>query len=457
MKLKLLVLFAFVLCSNTNAQTKKWTLKECVEYAVENNIQIKQTALDTLISIEIIRASKGNFLPSVSASASQNYNFGSFIGQTGLRISRDSRGNNFVLNAGVNLFNGFQNINTKKQAELGLESSRLQLDVLKNNIMVFVANNYLNILFNKENLKIAEEQKEITQKQIDQIQELVNSGMRAKVELLDIQAQLAADEANIVNAEIGLESAILSLAQLLQISHIGLDVEDITVEMPTDELIYSTADEVFEKAVTVRPEIKSAELGIKNSELSTEIAKGSFYPSLRVGGGLGTTYQHSQGDKDVRPLIDPNDPNNIIFVPNGFGEQLENNLGYNAGASLSIPIFNGNRTKTSVNRAVVNEKKAAYRLEQEKQTLRSNIETSFTDAKAALNQYLISKASLKAQDAAFINAQQSYELEAINTFEYEQVRTRFVNAQSSLVRAKYNFIFKSKLLEFYFGIPIVSE
>lgn len=457
MKLKLLVLFAFVLCSNTNAQTKKWTLKECVEYAVENNIQIKQTALDTLISIEIIRASKGNFLPSVSASASQNYNFGSFIGQTGLRISRDSRGNNFGLNAGVNLFNGFQNINTKKQAELGLESSRFQLDVLKNNIMVFVANNYLNILFNKENLKIAEEQKEITQKQIDQIQELVNSGMRAKVELLDIQAQLAADEANIVNAEIGLESAILSLAQLLQISHIGLDVEDITVEMPTDELIYSTADEVFEKAVTVRPEIKSAELGIKNSELSTEIAKGSFYPSLRVGGGLGTTYQHSQGDKDVRPLIDPNDPNNIIFVPNGFGEQLENNLGYNAGASLSIPIFNGNRTKTSVNRAVVNEKKAAYRLEQEKQTLRSNIETSFTDAKAALNQYLISKASLKAQDAAFINAQQSYELEAINTFEYEQVRTRFVNAQSSLVRAKYNFIFKSKLLEFYFGIPIVSE
>ena len=147
MKLKLLVLFAFVLCSNTNAQTKKWTLKECVEYAVENNIQIKQTALDTLISIEIIRASKGNFLPSVSASASQNYNFGSFIGQTGLRISRDSRGNNFGLNAGVNLFNGFQNINTKKQAELGLESSRLQLDVLKNNIMVFVANNYLNILF----------------------------------------------------------------------------------------------------------------------------------------------------------------------------------------------------------------------------------------------------------------------------------------------------------------------
>ena len=457
MKFKLLILIAFVLCINVNAQTKKWTLRECVEYAVENNIQIKQTSLDTLISIENIRSAQGNFLPTVSASASQNYNFGSFIGQTGVRISRDSRGNNFGLNAGVNLFNGFQNINSKKQAELGLESSRLQLDILKDNIMVLVANTYLNILFNKENLKIALEQKEITQKQLNQIQELVNSGVRAQSELFDIKAQIAADESSIVNAEIGLETAILGLAQLLQISHHGLDVEDVSVEMPTVELIYNSADEIFDKAVIDRPEIKTAELSIENSKLSTEIAKGSFYPSLRVGAGMGSSYQHSQGKEDVRPIIDPNDPNSIILVPNGWGEQMENNLGYNVGASLSIPIFNGNRTKASVNRAVVNEKKAEYRLEQERQNLRSNIETSFTDAKSALNQYLVSEASLEAQEAAFINAQQSYELESMNTFEYEQVRTRFVNAQSSLVRAKYNFVFKSKLLEFYFGIPIVLE
>jgi outer membrane protein len=457
MKIRIIAIFMCAFCMSTNAQTKKWTLKECVEYAVENNIQIRQTALDTLISIENIRSAKGNFLPTFSASGSQGYNFGSFIGQTGVRISRDSRGNSFGLNAGVNIFNGFQNLNIKKQADLGLETSKLQLDILKNNIMVSVANNYLNILFNQENLKVDIEQKEITQKQIDQIQELVNSGVRAKAELLDVQAQLAADEANIVNSKNSLEIALLGMAQLLQISHKDFGVEDVSVEVPSVQLVYDSADEIFEKAVVDRPEIRNAELAIENSDLSIEIAKGSFYPSLTVGASMNTSYQHLQGKVDERFILDPSNPEGGYFIPNGFGQQLEDNLGYNVGANLRIPIFNGNKTKAGVNRERVNYKKAEYRLAQEKQDLRSNIETSFTDAKAALNQYLASEASLKAQEFAFENAQQSYELEVMNTFEFEQVRTRFVNAQSSLIRAKYNFVFKSKLLEFYFGIPIVVE
>lgn len=455
MRSKFIAVIVFFIFISSYSQTKKWTLKDCVEYAVENNIRVKQTALDTLMSIENIRSAKGNFLPTVNASASQNYNFGSFIGQTGVRISRDSRGNNFGLNVGVNIFNGFQNLNIKKQADLGLQSSKLQLEILKDNIMVFVANGYLNILFNKENLKVAKEQRDITQKQIDQVQELVNSGVRAKSDLLDVLAQIAADEESVVNAQNGLDLAILNLAQLLQISHVDLDVEDVSVELPSVELIYNNSDEIFGKAVIDRPEIKNAELDIENSGYTIEIAKGSYYPSLRIGAGLGTSYQHNQGKEDVRPIIDPNDPNNIIFVPNGFGQQLEDNLGYNFGLSLNVPIFNGNRTKAGVNRARVNYKKAEYRLEQEKQDLRSNIETAFTDAKAALNQYLASEVSLEAQEAAFENAQISYQSGVMNSFEFEQVRTRFVNAQSSLIRSKYNFVFKSKLLEFYFGIPIV--
>lgn len=457
MKVRIITIFMFAFCVCTNAQTKKWTLNECVQYAVENNIEIKQTALDTLISLENIRSAKGNFLPTVNASGSQGYNFGSFIGQTGLRISRDSRGNSFGLNVGVNIFNGFQNLNIKKQADLGLEASKVQLDILRNNIMVAVANNYLNILFNQENLKVDLEQKEITQKQIDQIRELVNSGVRAKVELLDIQAQLAADEANIVNSKNSVEIALLGMAQLLQISHKGFSVEDVSVELPSVQLGYNSADEIFEKAVVDRPEIRNAELAIENSDLSIEIAKGSFYPSLTVGASMNTQYQHLQGKVDQRFILDPSNPEGGYFISNGFGQQLEDNLGYNVGANLRIPIFNGNKTKAGVNKERVNYKKAEYRLAQEKQDLRSNIETSFTDAKAALNQYLASEASLKAQKVAFENAQQSYELEVMNTFEFEQVRTRFVNAQSSLIRAKYNFVFKSKLLEFYFGIPIIIE
>ena len=149
MRVKLLTVFVFIVCLSLNAQTKKWTLQECVTYATENNIQVKQSVLDTILSIENIRTAKGNFLPFASASASQRYDFGSFIGQTGVRISRDSRSNGFGLNTGVTIFNGFQNSNIKKQADLGLESSKLQLAVLKDDISVRVANSYLNILFNQ--------------------------------------------------------------------------------------------------------------------------------------------------------------------------------------------------------------------------------------------------------------------------------------------------------------------
>ncbi len=198
MRTKFLAVLVFIVGLSTNAQTKKWTLQECVSYAIENNIQIKQSELDTDIATENIRSAKGNFLPTVNASASQNYNFGSFISQSGVRISRDSRGNNFGLNAGVNVFNGFQNTNIKKQADLGFESSKLQLEILKDNISVAIANNYLRILFNKETLRIAQEQLKITQKQLDQINELVNSGVRAKADLLDVDAQMASDRENIV-------------------------------------------------------------------------------------------------------------------------------------------------------------------------------------------------------------------------------------------------------------------
>ncbi|MCK5814765.1 MAG: TolC family protein [Flavobacteriaceae bacterium] len=457
-KLKTLLVFTFLIAISAQAQTA-WTLKDCVNYAIENNISIKEVALDTLISIENIRSAKGNFLPTVNATGSQNYNFGSSIGQKGIRISRDIRGNDFGLNVGLNLFNGFQNSNLKKQAFTGLESNKLQLDILKNDIMVMVANNYLTILFNKENLKIAEQQKEITEKQIEQLKELVQSGVKAKSELLNSEAQLASDKEGIVNAQNNLDIAVLNMAQLLQISHKGLEFDDVSVELPSVELMYNDSDEIFGKAVVDRPEIKRAELLIENSDYNIKIAKGAYYPSLRIGAGLGTAYEHTQGKEDQRPIKDPipGDPNNIVWIPNGFDKQLSDNMGYYMGLNLNVPIFNGNRTKASVNKAKVNSLKAEYRLEKEKQDLRANIETAYTDAKAALNQYLASEASVEAQKLAFENAQNSYDLGVMNSFDFEQVRSRYVNAQTTLVRSKYNFVFKSKLLEFYFGIPIVAE
>lgn len=437
-------------------ETKVWTLKECVDYTLENNIRVKQTQLDVNTADENLVTAKGNFLPNLSGAASQNYNFGSFIDQDQRRISTDARGNTFGLNTGVILFNGFQNTSVYKQAKLGIESSKLQLAILRDNISLNVVNQYLSVLLNKENLKVANDQIDVTRKRLDQVKELVDSGVRPKADLFDVQAQLASDQEQLTNVKNNVDLALLSLAQLLQVSHRGFDVEDMLMQLPEVLLEHKSADDIYDFAMTTRPEIKQAELNIEDSQLGIDIAKSAYYPTLSFGAGMFTSYQHQQGQDDVRPIVDPDNPPNIIFVPNGFGQQINDNLGYNFGFNLNVPIFNRLQTKANVTRAEINNERIAYALEQEKQTLRTNIEQAYADAKAAFNQFESSKLSLDAQNESFKNAQESYNLGVMNAFEFEQVRNRLINAESNLINSKYNFVFKTKVLDFYLGKPLTN-
>lgn len=439
------------------AQDKVWTLEECVNYALENNITIKQTELDTDFADQELVIAKGNFLPNLNSFATQDWNFGSFIGQDGNRVSRDSRGNSFGLSTGVTLFNGLRNISVYKQAQLGIESSILQLNILKDNISVNVVNQYLNILLNKENLKVALEQVEITKKQEIQVTELVDSGVRPRADLFEIQAQLASDNERLTNVENSLDLAKLGLTQLLQISNDGFDVEEIVLTLPEVLVEHKSANEIYDYAIQNRPEIKKAELDIENSILAIDIAKSSFYPTLSFGAGLGTSYQHFQGQEDLRIVFpDPSNPENFEIVPNGFGQQFEDNLGYNLGFRLDIPIFNRMQTKASVDKAKINNERIAFSLDQAKQDLRSTIEQAYADARAALKQFEASKVSLDAQNESFKNAQESYNLGVMNSFEFEQVRNRLINAEANLINAKYNFVFTTKVLDFYLGKSLID-
>lgn len=447
---------AFLLiCGTLSAQEKKWTLQECVSHALENNISIKQTQLDALIAEENITTAKANFLPTVSGSASQNYNFGSFIGNDGSRISRDSRGNSFGVNTGITIFNGFKNINLYKQSKLGLKTSQLQLDILKDNISLNVVNAYLNILLNKEALKLAKEQVTISQKSLDQVQGFVDAGVRAKADLLVSQSQLAADSERLVNAQNSVVLSLLSLSQLLQVSKDDFDVENLLIDLTNTVLTYNSTNEILSYALTNRPEIKNAELNVENAEFNIAIAKSSYYPTLTFGAGLGTSYQHIQGQDDVIPIFD-NAGTLTELRSNGFAKQLENNLGYNFGFSLSVPIFSGFRNDANVNRSKINKERSNLALEQEKQTLTSNIEQAYADAKASLKQYEASKISMTAQEEAFKNEQEKYDLGVSTSFELEQVRNRLINAQSSFLNAKYNFVFKTKVLDFYMGKSLTN-
>ena len=456
MRTKIITILAFVFFITVNAQDKKWTLEECVQYALDNNISIKQQELNAELVEENVLTARGNFYPSLYGSASQNWNFGSYIGQTGLRISRDTRGNSFGLNSGVNLYNGNRNKNILAQAKKDLEAAGYDLEESKNTIMLFIVNSYLNVLLNKETLKISEDQIVISKNQVEKSKGLVESGAKARAVLLEAEATLATNNQQLTAAKNDLDLSLLNLAQLLQISHKGFDIEDVLLNMTSEALKYTSTDDIFEKAVSILPEIKSAELAVESSALDVEIAKGAYQPTLSFGAGLGTSYQHAKGEDDLRPVIDP-DTGDITFVSNGFGEQLKNNMGYNLGFSLSVPIFNRFQTKSNVNRAVVNQKRTELQLLDQELQLRESIEKAYADAKAALDQFSSSETSLVAQEELFKNAQESYNSGVMTSYDFDQVRNRLVNAQSTMINAKYNFVFRTKLLEYYYGIPIVME
>lgn len=456
MKTKFVSVLALLFLINVHAQKKTWTLQECVNYALENNISIKQQELNTQLVKEDITTAKGNFFPSLNASASQNFNFGSFIDINGGRISQDSRTNNFSLSTNATLFNGFRNKYNLLQAKKQLEAAGFDLQENKNNIMLYVVNSYLNVLLAKENIIIAQDQVTISENQVKRTKDLVAAGSSAKAALLEAEASKASNDENLTNAQNNLDLALLSLSQLLQVSNKGFNIEDVTLNINSTSLLYNDTDAIFNKAQTILPEIKSAEVGVENAALGLKIAKSWQYPSLSFGAGVGSGYQHRQGQKDVRIIVDPN-TNLPVTIPNGFGQQLRDNLGYNVGFSLSIPIFNRFQTKVGINKAKINKDRANLQLLDKKLKLRESIEKAYADAKASLNQYIAAKKSLEAQNLSFKNAQDSYDSGVMNFFDFDQVRNRFVSAKSSMVNAKYNFVFRTKLLEYYYGIPIVIE
>jgi len=454
MRVKIVAILVFMFFITINAQDKKWSLEECVEYALDNNISIKQQELNKELVEEDIVTAKGNFYPNLNGSASQDWNFGSYIGQTGLRISRDSRSNSFGLSSGVNLFNGNRNRNNLLQAKKDLEAAGYDLEANKNIIMLYIVNSYLDILLNKESLKIAQDQIVISESQVEKSKGLVESGSKAKAILLEAQATLATNKQQLTAAQNAVNISLLNLAQLLQLSHKGFDIADVKLDVTSASLIYNDTDAIYEKAVSTLPEIRSAEIAVESSEFSVDIAKGAYYPSLSFRAGLGTNYQHNNGFPDERPVVDP-ETGVISFVPNGFGQQLQDNMGYYLGFALNVPIFNRFQTKSGVSRSVINQRKVELQLLDEQVKLRESIEKAYADAKAALDQFVSSETSLVAQEELFRNAQESYNSGVMTSFDFDQVRNRLVNAQSTMVNAKYNFIFRTKLLEYYYGIPIV--
>jgi outer membrane protein len=440
----LVAIISVGLLSSLSAQeTKVWTLKECVEYALENNISVKQSELDKRSSLEDVKAAKWNFAPNLNANTSQNFNFGSSIGVTGVRIPADFRSNNFGINSRVNLFDGFANIQNLKQSQLGVKIQEATIAKMKNDIALNVVNAYLQILFAQEQLIVAESQLSISKSQVKRVRELVDAGVSPQGDLLNIQSTLANDNQSLIVADNGVVIASLNLAQLLQLETTEIEVAKESVDLQDQTILGVGVSVIYNKATEIFPEIQLAALNILSAQKGIQIAKGNYYPSLAMSFGLNTAYQHRQSTTDISPFL--------------FSDQLNDNLGQSISLSLNVPLFNRYQFRSTVNKAKINAQKIEYNLESERLRLQQTIQNSYTDALASSKSYDAATSSVEAQTKAFEYAQERFKAGAVNSFDFNQSKNNLIGAQSQLIRSKYDFMFKLKVLEFYYGIPFVAE
>ncbi|MGO4772128.1 TolC family protein [Flavobacterium sp. W22_SRS_FK3] len=443
--------FSFGLSAQT--QTKLWTLEECVRYALDNNITIKQSELDVK-NVDIDKKDAfGSYLPTVNGSASHSWNIGRNVNPvTNLASTQTTQYTSLGVSSSVDIYKGLQNQNNYRRAKLSIIASQYQLLKMQEDISLNVANAFLQILSFKEDLKVKKEQLSIDQKRLKRSEEMVNAGTIPRGDLFDLKATLATDQQAIIIAENNVLISKLSLAQLLQLKEFAdFDVVDDTNAKDENNIMAQSPIDIYNKAKEIRTELKLAQTNLEIAEKNVDIAKGAYQPRLTGFYSFRTSASYS----DIVTGIDPITNEPIYGAPAPVFDQFSDNKGHNFGLDLQIPIFNGLSVKNNVERNKVNLEKSKIDLEQKSLDLQRNVYTAFTDAKGALNAYESSTVSLEARQQSYNYAKEKYDVGLMNSFDFTQAQTLLTNAQSDVIRTKYDYMFKIKILEFYFGIPIV--
>jgi len=440
-----------VLCS---AQQKRWTIEECVSHALKNNISIKQSELDIKSNGLDKLAAIGNFLPSVNFGGTHSWNIG--LNQnitTGLLENQTTQFTSASLSSNITIYNGLQNINRLHRTKLAQLAAQYQLTKMQDDISLFVANAFLDILFNKENLKVQQLQLANDQKQLVRAQELVDAGSVPRGDLFDMKATIASDNQKVIIAENALLLSKLSLAQALQLQDFeNFDIADVAVEANLSPLMAEKSETIVDKAKQVRSEIKIAKTNLDVALRDIEIAKGAYKPSLTGFYSFSTRASYSNRIVGIDPSGVP-----ILASPLPLFDQFSDNKGHNFGLQISIPVLNGLGVKTNVARSKLNYERSKIALNQANLDLEANVYKAISDAKGALKTYESSITTLEARQEAFNYAKERFNVGMMNAFDFNQSQTVFVAAQSDLIRSKYDYIFKVKVVELYFGIPIIQK
>ena len=415
---------------------QKWDLQQCISHAQTHNIQLKQQAQVVKNQEISLNSARNNRLPGVDASASQSFNFGRGLTIENTYVNRNTLSTSFSANASMSVYDGGQITRNIQVQKLQLEASLADLTRAQENLSLQVASVYLEVLFQEELLDVAQQQCQLSQSQADRIKKLLDAGKAAESEWADAKALVAADEMSATQAENNYRLSLLTLSQLLELpSPEGFSV--VKPELPAAaDVVLPLPDAIMADAVGIKPEIKASEYRVKSAERSILLAKTGYYPKLNLGAGLGTSYYKTSG-----------------YETTSFGRQMKENFNRYIGLSLSVPVFNRLQTRNQIRSARVQLYTQQLALEQTRKDIYKEIQQAYYNAMAAQRQCQSAVAAEEASQAAFALTATKYENGQSTATEFQEAKIRLAKAQSDGLQARYSFFFRTKILDFYRGVP----
>ena len=431
MKAITLTLAALALAGSLRAQ-QGWTLDRCIDYALENNIQIRQSDIAAQTRDVDLNTARSNRLPGVSASASQSWSFGRSLTIDNTYANTNTASTSFNIGADMTLFAGGRVSGNIHNAQLGLEAAKADLERIKDDVRVQVAQAFIQIVYNRSILDVARNQVTIDSMQVERLDALAAIGKASSAEVASQRATLAQSQLSVTQAQNNLSMSILTLTQLLELpSPEGFDV----IQPDADAIEFSIPDspeQIYAQALEIKPAIKSEEIRLQQASNSIDIAKGGYYPTLSLSSGAGTGYYTSSNR-----------------TSDNFGSQLKNNFGPHVGLNLSIPIFSRNNNRNNVRSAQLNMMNQEMQLDNVKKQLYKEIQQAYYNTVSSKSRYESSQEVQTSAQESFELMQAKYEGGKASITEFNESKNRLVTAQADVIKYRYEYLFNTALLEFY--------
>lgn len=445
MKKTIWLIIPFMLLTTwVSAQNKLWTFQQCLDTALQRNITVNQSRLTNELDKVALEQVKANRIPSLSANANEGLNLGKNVDPTtNSFVTQAYHSTNLGISTTLNLFNGLQNANTIRQNRLYVQAGQYDTEKVKNDVTLNITTGYLQVLFAYEILTTTKSQAAATAAQVDRTEKLVQAGKSPESDLLQIRSQQATDNLAIIIAQIQLDLAKVTLMQLMEIpisDHFDIEIPAL-VEPSSMELLSNEA--IYKKSLEVLPQISSAALNSQAALVAMKVSEGARWPRLTLGGSLNSNFASSRKQ-------------GTMVNPEGypFFSQIWDNIGQSFSLGLSIPIYSNRQIKSNIDRAKINEMSARLNEQNTKNVLRKSVEQTYTDLNAATKKYEATKEQLKAVEAVYANSEKKFNVGVMNATDFLIQKNNYTQSQSNLIQAKYDFVFKSKILDFYQGKAI---